>query len=135
METNLDAKGWIVLIVDDERDNVGVAEKVIRYNGGVVYTAANGQEGMEALERVIPTLILLDLSMPVMTGWDMLKLIRADARTRHIPVIALTAHAMDGDREKVLEAGFDGYIAKPFHISDLLSQIKSCLDEINRSSM
>jgi len=123
---------WTVLIVDDEQDNLGVAEKILAFYGARVHTAKNGLEGMKVLETVTPTLILLDLSMPQMDGWQMLKALREDSRNTNVPVIALTAHAMPGDRERVLEAGFDDYITKPFRLMSFVSDIKQSLQRSGR---
>jgi two-component system, cell cycle response regulator DivK len=125
-----DVSGWTVLIVDDQADNLAIARKVLSYGGARIYTAENGSEGLKALEDVLPSFILLDLSMPVMDGWDMLKRVRSDIRIQNIPVIALTAHAMAGDRERVMEAGFDGYIAKPFRLSTFMSEILRCFRDM-----
>jgi CheY-like chemotaxis protein len=125
---------WTVLIVDDEQDNLTIAEKVLSFGGAKVYTARNGLEGMKILEEVTPSFILLDLSMPEMNGWDMLKAIKSDLKTEQIPVIALTAHAMMGDRQKVMDAGFDGYIAKPFRLSTFTSEILRCFRELAHAS-
>ncbi len=122
-----DVGSWIILIVDDEPDNVTIAEKIFTHYGASVYKAVNGIEGLHVLESVMPSFILLDLSMPKMDGWEMHKKIRENPRTQVIPVIALTAHAMDGDKERVLLAGFDGYIAKPFRYAHFLTEIKRCL--------
>lgn len=124
-------KDWIVLIVDDELDNLNVARKVLSFNDAQVFDARNGREGLAALADISPTFILLDLSMPEMDGWEMFRILREQPETRGIPVIALTAHAMAGDREKVLEAGFNGYIAKPFRIDSFLEEIHRCLDEFS----
>ncbi len=123
---------WTVLIVDDEPDNLAVAEKVLTFGGAVVHTAGNGVEGLKVLEALnpAPSFILLDLSMPQMDGWEMFNRIRTDPTTQDIPVIALTAHAMAGDRERVMEAGFDGYIAKPFRLSTFMSEILRCFREL-----
>ena len=125
---------WTVLIVDDEQDNLTIAEKVLSFGGAKVYTARNGVEGMKILEDITPSFILLDLSMPEMNGWDMLKAIKSDLKTEQIPVIALTAHAMMGDRQKVMDAGFDGYIAKPFRLSTFTSEILRCFRELAHAS-
>ena len=127
-------KNWVVLVVDNEQDNISVVEKVLSFEGAKVYTALNGLEGLDVLEIVTPTFILLDLSMPVMDGWEMLAKVRANPVIAHLPVIALTAHAMDGDRDRTLEAGFDGYIAKPFRINTLLNTIQTSLDNILAAS-
>jgi two-component system, cell cycle response regulator DivK len=122
---------WNVLIVDDEPDNVGVAQKILRYNGAEVHIAGNGIEGLALLENITPTFILLDLSMPEMDGWEMFSRLRTRAHLQKIPVIALTAHAMSGDKEKVLSAGFNGYISKPFRIASFLEDIQKCLSEFS----
>lgn len=126
-----DTKDWTVLIVDDEPDNVNVAQKVLTYNGAVVHVARNGVEGLKMLEQVHPTFILLDLSMPEMDGWEMLNQARKLPEWGKVPIIALTAHAMAGDKERVLNAGFNGYIAKPFRIGTFLDDIKACLRDFS----
>jgi two-component system, cell cycle response regulator DivK len=125
-----DVKTWTILIVDDEVDNRTIAETVLSFSGAKVHTAVHGADGVELLEKITPSFILLDLSMPVMDGWEMLKHIRDNPKTQHIPVIALTAHAMAGDREKALEAGFEGYIAKPFRLGTFMSEINGCFQAI-----
>lgn len=121
---------WTVLIVDDEQDNLTIATKVLTFGGAQVHTAKNGIEGLKVMETVTPSFILLDLSMPEMDGWEMLKRIKADEKRNHIPIIALTAHAMLGDRQRVMDAGFDGYIAKPFRLSTFTSEILRCFREL-----
>lgn len=123
-------KDWTVLIVDDEPDNLCVAQKVFAFYGADVHIAENGQQGLTVLENIEPTFALLDLSMPEMDGWEMHATMKADSRWATIPVIALTAHVMEGDKERVLEAGFDGYIPKPFRIASLLEDIKAILRQI-----
>jgi CheY-like chemotaxis protein len=122
-----DMRNWVVLIVDDEPHNVGVAQKVLDYNGATVYTAKDGVEGLQLLSGIKPTFILLDLSMPNMDGFEMYQQVRAHSDYQHIPVIALTAHAMQKDRERVMDAGFNGYISKPFRIESFLQEINNCL--------
>lgn len=131
MPIDKEVANWTVLIVDDEQDNLGVAEKILTFYGARVYTARNGLEGLQVLETVTPNFILLDLSMPQMDGWQMLKALRADARWARIPVIALTAHAMPGDRDRVMEAGFDDYITKPFRLMSFVSDVKQSLQRSN----
>ena len=115
------------LIADDESDNLETLTYAITFMGGTTRTATNGREVLDALEELTPTLILLDLSMPEMDGWQTLKSIKARKEILHIPVIAVTAHAMADDREKVMAAGFDGYIAKPFRPSQLVEEIRRAL--------
>lgn len=126
-----DIKDWTVLIVDDELDNLGVAQKVLSYGGAEVHVARNGLEGLATLDTIKPTFILLDLSMPEMDGWEMLRRARNNDELDDVPIIALTAHAMAGDKEKVMEVGFDGYIAKPFRINSLLDDIHKCLEDFS----
>ena len=118
---------WTVLIVDDEPDNRVVPQELLKFYGAKVFSAENGREGLKSLAEMMPTFILLDLSMPEMDGWEMLKQIRADPRLAHLPVIALTAHAMAGDMERVFEAGFNGYIAKPYLLDTFWVELERCL--------
>ena len=129
-----DIKNWTVIIVDDEPHNVGVAQKILTFNGAQVYTATDGLKGLKLLQEINPTFILLDLSMPNMDGWEMHRQLRSQHNTRGIPVIALTAHAMLGDRERVIEEGFDGYIAKPFRIGSFLDNIHDCLSSSSQDA-
>lgn len=132
MVINQEFANWVVLVVDDEPDNIGVAEKILSFYGATVHVAHDGLEGLHLLETVTPTFILLDLSMPNMDGWEMLKEVRKDLRWLHVPVIALTAHAMAGDRDRVMDAGFDDYIAKPFHLTSFLEDIRRCMRTLGR---
>jgi CheY-like chemotaxis protein len=134
MVISQDINDWTVLIVDDEFDNLSVAKKVLSYGGAMVHIAENGMDGLAVLENVDPTFILLDLSMPEMDGWEMFKQARSMKRLQNVPIIALTAHAMAGDKEKVISAGFNGYIAKPFRINSLLDEIRKCLRDFDATS-
>lgn len=131
---NPDTKCWTVLIVDDEPDNLDLAKTVLKFKGAQIHTATNGIEGLAVLEQLMPTFVLLDLSMPSMDGWEMLNRMKASERLRDIPVIALTAHAMEGDRERVLTAGFSGYISKPFRIGSLVPEIRAALGLLAQNS-
>ncbi|NDJ52037.1 MAG: response regulator [Chloroflexi bacterium] len=122
---------WFVMIVDDEPDNLEVLADVFAFHGAEVITARDGQEGLRQLENRQPDLILLDLSMPNMDGWEMHRRIRDDERLKEIPIIAVTAHAMVGDYERVISAGFDGYITKPINIRNILQDIRQTI-EANR---
>ena len=128
--SNVSAAGWKVLVVDDQPDNLSVAEAALQFHGAEVCIARNGIEGLIALEQFAATLILLDLSMPEMNGWEMLEQLRQNKAFASIPVIALTAHAMETDEERVMEAGFDGYIAKPFSVMTIVSEIQAILQII-----
>ena len=122
-----DLSAWNVLIVDDEIHNSGVLEYVFKFHDAKVRIADSGAECLRQLERELPTVILLDLSMPKMSGWEVLKVIRADERLKDIPVITITAQVMAGDRERALEAGFDGYIPKPISVSSIVKTIQEIL--------
>ncbi len=119
----LDIENLSILIVDNEPDNLEVVFEALRFFGVTVETAENGEQGLEILRTFTPDLILLDLSMPVMDGWEMHSRLKANPQTRHIPVVALTAHAMSGDAERVREAGFEGYMAKPVDVKTLVQDI------------
>jgi len=118
---------WTVLIVDDHADNLVIAQTMLEYHGATVRIAKDGEVGLASLHETIPTIILLDLSMPVMDGWDMLKHIRQMPELDHVPVLAVTAHAMDGDRAKAMKAGFDEYVSKPYNIPQLISVMEAAI--------
>lgn len=105
---------WRVLIVDDEPDSLEVARRVLEFHGAKVLIATNGRDALEIVRRAAPTMILSDLSMPQMDGWELLYQLQNDPHTSTIPVVALTAHAMSGDRERAIGAGFHYYLTKPF---------------------
>ncbi len=124
-----DLKTWTILIVDDEPDNLEVIAQSLDFFGATVKTAKDGLLGLKLLETYEANLILLDLSMPNMDGWQMRAKVKENPQTSQIPVIALTAHAMAGDRERALEAGFDGYLTKPVNVPTLVSDVKKVLVE------
>lgn len=125
-----DLSKHIILAVDDEQDNLEVFKATLEmlYNA-VVHTALSGAQALEAIDQVHPTIIVTDLSMPGMDGYALLNQLRRRLDLALLPVIAITAHAMAGDRERILEAGFNGYVSKPFEVMILGEQIKACLDE------
>lgn len=120
---------WVVVLVDDHYDNIMVAKTTLEFYGAEVHTAKDGEMGLALIETITPTIILLDISMPVMNGWDMLKQLHKMDKLAHVPILAVTAHAMDNDREKVLKAGFDEYISKPYHIQTLIPSMKAALEK------
>ena len=122
-------ESWTVVLVDDEPDNVEVLSETLEFNGITVKFAANGQLGLALLQDTCPTLILLDLSMPVMDGWQALRHIRANAALASVPVIAISAHAIHGDKERALAVGFDGYLTKPINVPTLIADIRRALAE------
>lgn len=106
-----------VLIVEDNLDNFELVRFILTRAGYAVLSASNGLDGVEMARRELPDLVLMDLSMPEMDGWDAARRLKADALTRKIPVLALTAHTLPGDRKRAIEAGCDGYISKPINVS------------------
>ncbi len=117
-------KGWAVLVVDDEPDSLLVAERLLKRCGANVLTAPNGKVGFHLTKQYRPQFIISDLSMPEMSGWEMLYTIKRTPVISHIPIIALTAHAITSDRVRAMEAGFHNYLSKPLQpetfINDLL---------------
>ncbi len=123
------ASSWVVLVVDDMPDNLAVAKTALQFHGAQVYTATDGEEGLKLLQSVQPTVILLDIRMPKMDGWAMFKSVREDPKLAHIPIIAITAYAMDSDKDEILKAGFNGYIAKPFDVFSFIEEIGSVISQ------
>ncbi|PJF29777.1 MAG: response regulator [Phototrophicales bacterium] len=119
-----DIKNWVILVIDDTPDNLVVIEVVLKYHGAQVHSAISAEAGFKILETLTPTVILLDIRMPHMNGVEMFQQLRSNPKTAHIPVIAITAYAMDDDREKYLNLGFDGYMAKPFDIFTFVPEVQ-----------
>ena len=116
-----------LLLVEDNEMNRDMLSRRFRKKGYEVAIAVDGQAGWEMASSEEPELILMDMSLPIMDGWTATKHIKADDATNKIPVIALTAHAMEGDRIKALEAGCDDYDTKPIDLKRLLSKIEALL--------
>ena len=116
-----------ILYVEDNEDNVYVVKKRFARAGFTVLVATDGEQGVNMAADERPDLILMDLRLPVLDGWEATKRIKAQPETRHIPVIALTAHAMTGDREKALAAGCDDFDTKPVELPRLLEKVKALL--------
>jgi two-component system cell cycle response regulator DivK len=116
-----------VLLVEDNELNRDVLSRRLQRKGYEVAQAVDGQQGLEAARAEKPDLILMDMSLPGLDGWEATRLLKADPETRGIPVIALTAHAMAGDREKALEAGCDDYDTKPIEWPRLLAKVEAAL--------
>ena len=102
-----------ILLVEDNPNNRAVFEMALRSRGHHVVVATDGQAALDALDDFTPEIILLDLSLPKIDGWTVAKTIRSDPARASIPIVALTAHAMKGDRERALAAGCDTYVSKP----------------------
>jgi CheY-like chemotaxis protein len=118
-----------ILYVEDNEDNVYMLKRRLERAGFEVVVAPDGEQGLAAAHDQRPDLILMDLSLPVLDGWEATRRLKASEGTRAIPVIALSAHAMPGDREKALAAGCDDYDAKPVKLPGLLAKIRALLPE------
>jgi two-component system, cell cycle response regulator DivK len=116
-------KSGRILVVEDNRDNMMLIVDLLQTLEYEVLQAPDGQRGLEMATSEHPDLILMDLSLPVMDGWTASRHIKSNPELKHIPIIALTAHAMVGDRERALAAGCDDYVAKPIDVSLLTVKI------------
>ena len=116
-----------ILIVEDEPRNLKLLRDLLQRFGYETMEATDGEQGVELAKTKIPNLILMDIMMPKMDGLEATRIIKADTNTKHIPIIALTSYAMKGDRERTIEAGCDGYIAKPVDIQEVLKAIEHFL--------
>jgi CheY-like chemotaxis protein len=102
-----------ILVVDDNRTNLKLVSDLLAYEGHEIISASDAEEAQLVLDTVLPDLILMDIALPGMDGLTLTRHLKADSRTRHIRIVALTAFAMKGDEQKALDAGCDGYITKP----------------------
>ncbi len=116
-----------ILLVEDNELNRDMLSRRLIKRGYDVVTAVDGAEGVVSAKSECPDLILMDMSLPVMHGWDATRELKANPDTKTIPVIALTAHAMEGDREKALEAGCDDFDTKPVELKRLLEKMEKLL--------
>jgi two-component system cell cycle response regulator DivK len=116
-----------ILLVEDNEMNRDMLSRRLQRKGYEVVLALDGQSGVEMTQTQAPDLVLMDMSLPVLDGWEATRRLKADPATRHIPVIALTAHAMSSDREKAIEAGCDDYDTKPVELTRLLAKIEALL--------
>ena len=123
-----DASGRIrVVYVEDDGDNVYVLTRRLGRRGFDVVVAGDGAAGIETIRKTHPSLVLMDMSLPVMDGWEATRRLKADPATRDIPVIGLSSHAMIGDREVALSAGCDDYDTKPIELERLLAKMHHLL--------
>lgn len=116
----------ILLVEDNEMNRDMLSRRLVR-KGYEVLLALDGEEGVEKTTQDQPDIVLMDMSLPKMDGWQATRLLKAQDQTRHIPIIALTAHAMTEDREKALNAGCDDFDTKPIELDRLLGKIESLL--------
>jgi len=118
-----------ILLVEDTQDNRAIAELILREAGHTVLSVADGESGMAAAIAVRPDLILMDLALPFVDGWEATRRLKANPATHDIPVVAFTAHVLQEDSERAREAGCVAVIAKPFEIDTLLRQIDALVDQ------
>src|SRR5258708_36761593 len=118
------------MVVDDEVDSLEVATRLLRLAGAEVITAETGRDAITKLEKAKPHVIVADLSMPDMDGWELIHLLKRERRTLDIPVIALTAHTMLGDRERAMSAGFHNHISKPLDPTKFVTQLFNLLIDV-----
>lgn len=119
----------VLLLVEDNDLNRDMLSRRLKRRGFEVLLAMDGLQGLEMTREHRPDLVLMDMSLPRLDGWEATRMIRQDAETAHIPVLALTAHAMSGDRERALAAGCDDYDTKPVDMARLLFKIKTLLGQ------
>ena len=122
-----------VLLVEDNEDNRIIYATALRYAGYEVLEAVTGTEGLNLVRSALPDLVLMDISVPEMDGWEVTEILKADPTTKRIPIVAVTAHALPGDQERSLKAGCDGYLAKPITPAALLAEVDRRLGRPPRS--
>lgn len=120
-----------ILLIEDNELNRDMLSRRLERRGYAVVMAVDGEEGVESARRARPDLILMDMSLPVLDGWEATRRLKADPGTRDIPIIGLSAHAMAGDRERALDAGCDDYDTKPVDLARLLDKISERLAATN----
>jgi CheY-like chemotaxis protein len=118
---------WTVLVIDDDPDALEIVDALLTLYGAKVLTASNGRLGLDAIRQHRPRFVIADLSMPEMTGWDMVGVLKNDRTTLDIPVVALTAHAMAGDRNRALAMGFHNYLTKPLRPESFVTELLTLL--------
>jgi two-component system, cell cycle response regulator DivK len=116
-----------IVLVEDNEDNRDMLSRRLTRKGYEVLIAVNGEEAVELIKKEQPALVLMDISLPLMDGFEATRRLKSADATKNIPIVALTAHAMSGDREKAIDAGCDDYDVKPVELTRLLSKIENLL--------
>ena len=129
MEENEKGLPKKILIVEDNQDSRELVVKILKNRGYQLIEAVDGEDALEKAITERPDLILMDISIPKIDGYEVTRMLKSRKEFKSTPIIALTAHAMKGDREKAMESGCEGYIAKPINIHELPEQIKPYLKE------
>lgn len=122
------SKGHI-LVVEDNLDNYELVRTILELAGYDTFLAVNGRDGVDAAREQQPDLIVMDMALPGMNGWDATKHIRNDPETKHIPMVALTVHTLSRERKRAFEAGVDAYLAKPFDAAQFVQVVESTLEQ------
>jgi CheY-like chemotaxis protein len=122
-----------VLIAEDNAVNRELLHELLELRGYTVLEACDGQEALRIIEQTHPELLFLDIGMPVMDGFAVIRRIRENPRLAKLPVVAVTAYAMRGDRERILNSGFDGYLSKPVSSSSLASELDRLLTQASHA--
>ncbi|MEP7286395.1 MAG: response regulator [Chloroflexota bacterium] len=123
-------KDWDIVVIDDEEDSLMVAQVILDEYGANTHVATNGEEGLTLIRNVRPKFVISDLSMPVLDGWGVINNMLKDPAIKDIPAIALTAHAMVGDRERAVAAGFHNYLTKPLTVETFIQDLVNLLIDI-----
>lgn len=118
-----------ILIVEDNADNLLIYSTILEFSGYRVISAVDGHSGLDLARQERPALILMDVSIPGIDGWEVTRVLKADPATAAIPIIVLTAHALAADRERAFEVGADGYISKPADPKTVLTAVQKRLDD------
>ena len=113
-----------ILIIEDNERNRAILRDILVFSGYEVLEAATGREGIELARKEIPALVLLDIQMPGMDGYEVGRTLKGDAKTSGIIVVAVTSYAMEGDKDKILATGIDDYVSKPYDVMELLELVK-----------
>jgi two-component system cell cycle response regulator DivK len=116
-----------ILVVEDTEDNRRILRDLLTHAGFELIEACDGESGVAVAEAERPDLILMDMQLPLLNGYDATRRIKANPATRHIPIIAVTSYALSGDEAKAVAAGCDGYVAKPFSPRDLLARVRALM--------
>jgi len=116
-----------ILLVEDNEDNVTVYRTILEHSGYHVLEARNGEDGVRMAREEHPDLVLMDISIPVLDGWEATRILKADESTRDIPVVALTAHALERDRVRAQEVGCDAYLTKPIEPRRVVEEVRRLL--------
>ncbi len=124
----------VILIVEDVPINLKLVGDLLKRIGYITIEATDGKQGVELARAKKPDLILMDIQMPVMDGLEATRILKADATTKNIPVLALTSYAMEGDKERILKAGCDGYLTKPIDIQEFVKEVTNLIGRAEAQS-